>query len=390
MNSYRGKYLFDGEKLVENFSFTEENGIIVNVGKYNDVPDAKDLGDSFVMPGIIDCHVHVTGNPETDQLEFDYDNPVETGRIVIEGTCNMKTILKAGLTTIRDLGSTNGIAISLRNGQKKGVIQGPHIVCAGELINYSKGNANGNDKRRNYINGVDMAREAARRQFALGADVIKLYTTGGIVTFGDEYAPCLFLEDEIRAAIQVAKRYGMMSSAHAQGKTAIITCSNAGISSIEHGVYIDEETAAVMKKNQTFIVPTLSAPHFAVKEGLRKNPDDPAHKGSQSVINTHNTSFTRAFKTGVPAANGSDTGNGFNYFENAPYELVLVSKLLSVENALKIATSSAAKLLRLEGKKGVIKKGADADFLVLRENPFDNIETVMDKKEVFQSGKLVI
>lgn len=356
-----------------------------------------DLKDKTVLPGLIDSHTHLSsdraGNEGlaaamTDALPL---NAFETQ------WNGMKT-LRAGFTTVRNLGDEKGKVLALREAIKRGWTQGPRIIDAGESISTSGGHM---DSRvglsedvgpligtENLCDGVDDCRRAVRRQIGRGADVIKFATTGG-VNSGTGLATRMF-EDEAKALIDTAHAYGRKVAVHAHGLDGIKLAVRLGADSIEHGTTIDEETAKLMVKNGTFYVPTLSTVNGYL-ERLAANPNayPPAIKKQIDWrIGITGKSLAVAFPLGVKIAYGTDAGVS-KHGRNADEFEWLVKFGMSPLDAIKAATVNAAALLGLEAEIGTLEVGKSADIIAVDGDPLADVRVLKQMAFVMARGDVV-
>ena len=356
-----------------------------------------DLKDKTVLPGLIDSHTHLgsdrAGNEGlaaamTDALPL---NAFETQ------WNGMKT-LRAGFTTVRNLGDEKGKTLALREAIKRGWTQGPRIIDAGESISTSGGHM---DSRvglsedvspligtENLCDGVNDCRRAVRRQIGRGADVIKFATTGG-VNSGTGLATRMF-EDEARALIDTAHAYGRKVAVHAHGLDGIKMAVRLGADSIEHGTTIDEETAKLMVKNGTFYVPTLSTVNGYL-ERLAANPNAYPPLIKKQIdwrIGITGKSLAVAYPLGVKIAYGTDAGVS-KHGRNADEFEWLVKFGMSPAEAIKAATINAAALLGLEAEIGTLEVGKSADIIAVDGDPLADVRVLKRMAFVMARGQVI-
>lgn len=387
---FTGKWMFTGSEVIEDFALVADNGLITWVGYQKDLSeqgfDRKEkLGERYITPGIIDCHVHLFGYGETKSNKMSDDS------LQAENICkavhNAKQLLGAGIVACRDLGSPNGNAIGLREAINKRYVLGPHVVAAGRSICVTGGHGYFTSIE---CDGQDEIRKGVRQVVKDGADVVKIMVSGGVNSPGPEPGPTELTYDEIKAGVDAAHALGRKVSVHTHGNTAIRLCVEAGADSIEHGVYMSEDIMDMMVEKGIFLVPTLSAPYYAAIEGLKEEPDNPDHAESKSVINRHRSALFASFRKGVKIAFGTDAGSPYNPFNRSPYELVLmVASGFKPIEALTIATKSSAELLGIDDKYGTLEIGKKASFLSFRENPCECIEAVMEDKDIYLEGEKI-
>lgn len=354
------------------------------------------LKDRTVMPGLIDSHVHLESetNPGA-YLDRFVKNP---GDVAYQALVYAKRNLMAGFTTVRDLGGTN-IVISLRNAINKGLVEGPRIFTAGVTIGTTGGHAddtNGiNDAFKKdlgpedgVINGVADAAKAVRQRYKEGSDLIKITATGGVLSYAKDGAGAQFTDEEIRAIVQTAKDYGYKVAAHAHGKDGMKRAVLGGVTSIEHGTFMDEEVMELMKKMGTFYVPTVIAGRSSADSSKIPNyyPEMVAKKAAAIGPIIQGT-FARAYKAGVKIAFGTDAGV-FGHGKNG-YEFVLMNEGgMPVLEAIKSATVTAADLLGQSDLIGSIEVGKAADIVAVPGDPVADVKLMTKVNFVMKDGKV--
>ena len=377
----------EGKKIVavsEGFLSPAKGDVVIN------------LKDRTVMPGLIDSHVHLESetNPGA-YLDRFVKNP---GDVAYQALVYAKRNLMAGFTTVRDLGGTN-IVISLRNAINKGLVEGPRIFTAGVTIGTTGGHAddtNGiNDAFKKdlgpedgVINGVADAAKAVRQRYKEGSDLIKITATGGVLSYAKDGAGAQFTDEEIRTIVQTAKDYGYKVAAHAHGKDGMKRAVLGGVTSIEHGTFMDEEVMELMKKMGTFYVPTVIAGRSTADSSKIPNyyPEMVAKKAAAIGPIIQGT-FAKAYKAGVKIAFGTDAGV-FGHGKNA-YEFVLMNEAgMPVLEAIKSATVTAADLLGQSDLIGSIEVGKAADIVAVPGDPVADVKLMTKVNFVMKDGKV--
>ena len=377
----------EGKKIVavsEGFLSPAKGDVVIN------------LKDRTVMPGLIDSHVHLESetNPGA-YLDRFVKNP---GDVAYQALVYAKRNLMAGFTTVRDLGGTN-IVISLRNAINKGLVEGPRIFTAGVTIGTTGGHAddtNGiNDAfkkdlgpENGVINGVADAAKAVRQRYKEGSDLIKITATGGVLSYAKDGAGAQFTDEEIRAIVQTAKDYGYKVAAHAHGKDGMKRAVLGGVTSIEHGTFMDEEVMELMKKMGTFYVPTVIAGRSSADSSKIPNyyPEMVAKKAAAIGPIIQGT-FAKAYKAGVKIAFGTDAGV-FGHGKNG-YEFVLMNEGgMPVLEAIKSATVTAADLLGQSDLIGSIEVGKAADIVAVPGDPVADVKLMTKVNFVMKDGKV--
>ncbi|MBZ9787424.1 amidohydrolase family protein [Psychroflexus sp. CAK57W] len=389
-----------GEVVSEKTIIVEEDRIVEVKDGFVDVPENSkliDLSSSTVLPGLFDMHVHL----ESETSKDNYIKPftLDEADVAYEAQSHARTTLMAGFTSVRDLGGT-GVNSSLRDAINKGLVMGPRIYSAGKSIATTGGHA---DPTNGYkadlmgtpgpadgvINGTAAAREAVRQRYKNGSDVIKITATGGVLSVAKSGQNPQFFEDEIRAIVETANDYGMLTAAHAHGDKGMQRAIKAGIKTIEHGTLMSEETMELMIKHDTYLVPTITAgksvAELAEIEGYY--PDLVVPKAKAIGPKLQNT-FEKAYKKGVNIVFGTDAGV-FKHGNNAKEFGYMVEVGMPAMEAIQSATLIPAKLLNVEDLYGSIEEGKMADIIAVEKNPIQNISTLRNVIFVMKGGEVV-
>lgn len=356
-----------------------------------------ELKDKTVMPGLIDCHVHMTMQQSPSSFSDKFKmNPAD---YAYQSISYARSTLMAGFTTVRDVGVVGGstVNISMRNAINKGLIIGPRMYTAGKIISSTGGHGDATNGLREDMlgdpgiddgiaNGVDECVKAIRERYKEGSDLIKITASGGVLSMEKDGTGAQFSEEEIKAMVQTAKDYGMSVAAHAHGAEAIKRAVRAGVTSIEHGTFLDDEGIALMKQNGTWLVPTIiagkSTSDSAKKPGYF--PEVIAAKAIAIGPKIQST-FAKAYKAGVKIAFGTDAGvypHGKNWME---FVYMTEAGMPSLE-AIKAATVSAAELIGITDKVGSIEKNKLADIIAVDGDPTINIQSMGKVKFVMKDG----
>ncbi|MBI2528081.1 MAG: amidohydrolase family protein [Candidatus Rokubacteria bacterium] len=349
-------------------------------------PDTLDIGGRTVMPGLINAHVHLThdaGAP--DPLKALRDEPPAV--TAIRAASRARRMLEAGITTARDVGGVDFIELAVRDLIKRGEIPGPRLLCAGKQITMTGGQGWPMGRESD---GPDEVRKAVREQLKAGADLIKLMATGGVLTPGVEPGTAQLTEDELRAGASEARRAGRRTAVHAQGIEGMKAAIRAGIDTIEHGVFLDDEAAAMMKERDLVFVPTLAAAYRITQAGRARGiPQYAMDKmGRINAANTH--TFQLAWRAGVIIAAGNDGGTPFNPHEDLMTELRLMAEAgVPPLDAIRAGTWGSARALGLEDELGTIECGKWADLVVLDGDPLVDLTAVSRVWCVLQHGTVV-
>ncbi|GMN06077.1 amidohydrolase family protein [Croceitalea sp. MTPC5] len=355
-----------------------------------------DLKNSVVMPGLIDMHVHIESEfgPKVYMKRFS-DNEADTA---FESTVYAKKTLMAGFTTIRDLGGS-GVNISLRKAINKGIVDGPRIFTAGKALATTGGHAdptNGVNKKllgdpgpkEGVVNSVEDAKKAVRQRYKNGADVIKITATGGVLSVAKSGQNPQFTIEEIKAIVSTAKDYGFSVAAHAHGDEGMRRAVLGGVTTIEHGTLMGEETMKSMIEKECYLIPTISAgKQVAEKAKVPGFFPEVVAKKALEIGPLHQAAINRAYKKGVPMGFGTDAGvfpHGMNAIEFG----YLLEAGIPVMESLKAATLVNARLLGMENQLGQLKEGFLADIIAVAENPGDNVKTLESVRFVMKGGKV--
>lgn len=383
--------VFTGDgRVLEKGSVSIEGDRILQVkeGELRD-RDAEtiSLEGHMLLPGFIDCHVHLLMDMAFDTFGVLLDTPDPL--VMLKAARFAEETLMAGITSVRDLGGKNGIDLLLRDAIKGGMIPGPRMQACGRIICMTGGTGWPVGRE---ADGPDEVRKAVREELKKGVDALKIMATGGVLTAGVEPASSQFTEEELRAGIEEAHKAGRRTCSHAQGTAGIKNALRAGIDSIEHGFFMDEEAVKMMKDRNVAFLPTLAiyeAGERAVRSGLPRAMVEETLK----MRRDHYQSVRMAHEAGVRIGLGTDAGTAFNvHGENLVELKYLVELGFSGSEALQAATLKGAGILGVEHSLGSIEGGKLADLVVVEGNPLDDIELLLDKDRlriIMQNGKFV-
>ncbi|MBM7542756.1 metal-dependent hydrolase family protein [Amphibacillus cookii] len=365
--------------------FVVVDGRIVEQGEGEglpNVPEKVNMNNGYVIPGLINCHTHITLNPKDPLwLEKQASIPYLT-KMALD---NLDELLRAGVTFFRDVGAPHDIDIEMKRMIDQGVFIAPDGIVSGTPIVMTGGHGY---QLGLESDGVAEVIKHTRLLMKKGVGCIKLMATGGVMTNGETPHDIQLSSEEMQAAVNEAKHKGIHTAAHAQGLEGVKLAIQAGVHSIEHGVYLDDESIDLFLANDTYLCPTLAAPYFIVEEGERHHIPSYMVEKTQAMLDDHRRSLAKAIKAGVKIVLGTDAGTPFNLFKHTPFELkLLVDCGMSTHEAIKAATIYGAEMMGIEKDFGSITIGRYADFLVLEENPLDNIEVLMKEKQVYKKGK---
>jgi len=353
-----------------------------------------DLKDKTVVPGMVDLHVHLTGDPGGDFWKGAVE-PDEWD--VVVGAKNARLTALAGFTTVREAGSGPASAFSLRRGTAEGFIDGPRIVAAGPSLAIvgGHGDVSGFRPEVNELldsgftcTGAVECAEKVRLASQNGADIIKITATGGVLSQQGRGLEAHFTSAEMKSIADTAHSLGLKVMAHAHGARGIEAAARAGIDSLEHGTYLDEAAARAMKDNGTVLVPTLMA-FKGVTERLGQGVYTPVVEDKiRDVAETARVFMGKALRWGVPIAFGTDAGV-FGHGRNAGEFALMVEQGMSHRDAFAAATTHAARVLGLENEIGRIAPGYSADLIAVEANPLDDTSTLENVDWVMVRGRVI-
>ena len=372
--------------------------VVVEDGKFSQVvegpadppADAEvyDLAGAWLLPGMIDCHIHICSDGSNDPFTNRAGKSIAD--ITLLSADMAKQTIMGGVTTIRDMGGPDGIDLALRKASAAGMIDAPRMLVSCRCICMTGGHG---WRAGREADGPDEVRKAAREQLKAGADQVKLMATGGVMTPGVEPGAAQLSEDELRAGIEEAHKTGRMTATHAQGKQGILNAVRAGIDTVEHGFYVDDEIIELMLKKGTFLVPTLAAVHNIVVNGVKNGVPAYAVAKAEKIVDLHRANALRAFKAGVKVGLGTDAGTPFNRHGKNLQELkLLVEAGWTPTEALIAGTSVAAEVIGMKDELGLIEEGRIGDLVVCSGNPAENIDLMSNADNitmVFKAGERV-
>jgi len=386
-------------KVLDNQLILIENDTIKAVGSNIAVPKSAtiiDLSKATVLPGLIDCHTHVTGNPGGDYYADIFRKTVMD--YAVTAHIYAKRTLEAGFTTIRDVGSQAFLDVALRNAINNGDIPGPRMLCATLFIGStgSHGDLNGFSpfldskmpkEMSGIANGVDEIRKQVRYNIKYGADVIKFGASAGVLSEEESVGAPQYTQEEMNAIVDEAKLWGRKTCAHAHGTIAIKMAVKAGVASIEHGSLIDEEGIELMKQHGTYLVSDIYNDDYIMSEYAKMGYPEKILNKERQVGRLQRENFAKAVKGGVKIAYGTDAGvyphgwNGKQFF-------YMVKFGLTPMQAIQAATTSAADLLGWTQKVGSVTAGKLADIIAVSSDPLQNI-TVLENVQFVMKGGVV-
>ncbi len=389
----------DGRVIVGDGRILDHASVLVKDGKIlkialNGMNIPKDaqtipLDGQTLLPGFIDAHIHICMDGSPDPVAAGLtESPIIT---TLKAAESARRTLMAGVTTVRDMGGKDGIDFGLRQAIDSGLIPGPRMLISGRLICMTGGHG---WQIGLEANGPDEVRKAAREQIKAGVDIVKLMATGGVLTPAVEPGSEQLTEEELRAGVEEAHKAGKKTATHAMGTRGIQNALRAGIDSIEHGVYLDDETVSMMMARNIPLIPTISALYNIETKGIEAGIPAFAVEKTLKVKPFHLESIRMAREAGVLVAAGTDAGTPFNLHGENLGEIKLLVDYggFSAMGAIEAGTRIAARVLGLEKDLGTVEEGKVADLVMVEGNPLDDIDVLLNQDSiclVMQGGKIV-
>jgi len=368
---------------------------ITAVGANVDIPQGSeviDLSPMTVLPGLIDCHTHLTYNPEG----FGYRSlGISVPREALTGAKNARLTVEAGFTTVRNVGARGYTDIALSDAITSGDLPGPRIIASGPALGITGGHCDENLLAPEYhfsgegvADGISGVMQKTREVIKYGAGVIKFCATGGVLSLGDDPRASQYTLDEMKAIVNEAHRLGRRVAAHAHGGDGIKLAVQAGVDSIEHGTYIDDEAVKLMKERGTYLVPTLYLTEWFLENYQRLGIPASIIAKAKEVMPAMQRNIARAFAQGVPVAFGTDSAvypHGLNAREFRMYVKFGMTPL----QAIQTSTLHAAKLLGWEDRIGAVEVGRFADLVAVDGDPLKDVTELERVKWVVKGGAVV-
>ena len=395
-----------GNAPIEHAMLVIRDSKIVDVGKEGGVrvpSDAQviDASRNTVMPGLMDMHVHLCyWGSERDQIRYEFDTPPTL--MALKAARAAQQTLEAGFTTVRDAGAFNDCVISTRKAVELGIIPGPRILTAGVWITQTGGPCDTDWPshlptevfHNAAADGVEGVRKAVRERFRAGSDFIKIFTTGDVYSRGSGPDTRRYTIEEIRTVVDEAHAVGRKVAAHAEGVEGIKNAARAGVDTIEHGIYLDDEACQIMKRNNIILVPTLVVLRNIVAEGIEAGMLPEAVRKAEQAAAAHEAGFRRAHEAGVRIATGSDAFMGIcRHGENARELEAMVEAGLTPMEAIVASTRTGAEALGLEKELGTVEVGKMADIIIVDGDPLQDVGILQDAKKiriVMKAGHMVV
>lgn len=370
--------VYDGTIAVNDDTISE----VIRFGEVPNEGKVIDLKGMTVMPGLFNCHTHMSSDCAADPKEDEDDC-----QLTMISINNLKKFVDTGCTMIRDVGCPDFVDIDIRNEAEKQTMTAPDMLVSGKCVVMTGGHG---WKTAREADGPDECRKAAREQLRAGADWVKIMSTGGVMTRGCEPGSPQLGEDEIRAVCIEAHHAGRKVATHAQGMEGIKNALRGGVDSIEHGFYMDQWCFDYMKEHHVYYTPTLSAMYWLYVNGEKAGIPAFMMRKVNAAYEAHRTTFLNAYKAGVKIVLGTDAGTPFNGHEKTAYEMVLMHNAgMSVWDALKCGTVNAAEMLGVKDTLGTIEPGKRANLAVFKEDPSVDLENAMDCRMTMVGGRIL-
>jgi imidazolonepropionase-like amidohydrolase len=381
--------------MIDNAVIIIEGDRVKTIGANAAIPaevEVIDLGSKTVLPGLIDCHTHLTYEPS----QMGYSSlGVSVPRSALTGAKNAWLTLEAGFTTVRNVGAKGYADVALRDAINAGDVPGPRIAASGPALSITGGHCDNNLLAPEFnhfsegvADGAPSVMRKTREVIKYGADVIKICSTGGVLSLGTDPKASQYTLEEMKAIVAEAHRLGRKVAAHAHGGDGIKLATLAGADSIEHGSYIDDEAVELMKKHGTYLVPTLYLGDWFLENHQRIGVPAPMAAKGKEVIPIARKNIARAFAQGAPVAFGTDSAvypHGLNGREFAVY----VKLGMTPMRAIQTATIHASKLLGWDDRIGAIEAGKYADLIAVDGDPIKDVTELERVKWVMKGGVIV-
>jgi imidazolonepropionase-like amidohydrolase len=367
-----------------------ENGLIAEIGRAPSGAGGVDLEGAFLLPGFIDCHVHICVNTESADGNNPWRNALP-GTIALWASRAARRLVRCGITTARDVGGWDYHEIAVREAIDAGWIEGPRLLCAGKILSITSSSEPYYPGMYEEADGPDAVRHGARKQLAKGANLIKILASGAVNSTKYERADAIqYRPDEIRAAVEIAEDNFTHVAAHAHATEAIKNAIVAGCRSVEHGTYGSDETFRLMVEHGTFMVPTICTAHAFLRDpdfAARALPH--VRERYEVLQKIRYANLSKAREAGVKVAMGTDAGTPGNHCGDNMQEVALMVERcgFSPAEAIRSATVNGAELMDLDDRIGRLKPGMAADVIAVDKDPLADINALRDVFFVARQGR---
>ena len=378
-----GKVIIGTGELIEKGMVAVDGNTITYVGPVQRSKSSKkdtvfDISGKTILPGLIDCHVHLCLDGSPDPMTSISKDSIP--QLTLKAAHHARQTLEAGVTTVRDMGGRDYVDLAIRDGIESGLLQGPRMICSGRLVCMTGGHGWQFGRE---ASGVDDVREAVREQLKMGVNFIKLIATGGVMTKGVDPGATQFTLEELLAGVEEARKAGRRTATHAQGTEGIKNSLWAGVNCIEHGFFLDDEAIELMLERNAYLVPTLNAPYQIIRGGVKRGVPRYAVEKSKAVMKSHFQSVRRAHRSKIPIAMGTDAGTPFNCHGENLKEMELLTKTGFTPMETIVATAqTASEVLGLGKRIGTLEKGKVADLIVVDGSPLQDITLLQNKDKI--------
>lgn len=390
--AYRAARLVDtiSKDVLQDAAVVVEDGRIAWVGPVGQMPDASqgvvDLGDATLLPGLIDAHVHLVWGASAEPHEVVQRESQPMTVLRCSNNCALQ--LRAGVTTVRDVGATDALSVDIARAVELGVLPGPRVVAAGRAIAMTGGHGWFLGRE---ADGPDAVRHAVRSEVKAGATCIKFMASGGVYGHAEEPGSPQLSVREMEAGVEEAHKAGRRVAAHAYSIAAINNALDAGVDSIEHGSFLDRGTAERMRTQGVYLVPTLSVYAAMSEKGPELGAPDYVRRKTAEILDASREAFGLAVEVGVKIAAGTDCGAPGHPHGTLAWELeLMVRHGATPMQALLYGTSGAADLLGLAEETGALRPGKRADIIAVSGNPLEDIGALRAVRMVVRDGESML